>query len=152
MSALTSGAVERIILDCVWPDAEVEGWTTEQLVENSEVIEGIVNTYAFRPGKAEEHYDELLKMVNELPGEFIKASEGGKGGWTFLNLCMRADGEQWTDLHLVQERFACLCIAAGLASWVGPPELWQAMPGGVPFICFDPKGKFPKGGKNVNRP
>ena len=136
MAHLTSEAVDRIARDCTWPDAEVEGLSDEEIKAKSVVAEGILHTYAFRPEKIAEHDPELRLMVGDLPSEFIAASTGGGGGWSFLNLCMTADGEQWTGFHLMQERFLCLCIAAGIARILVPRELWEAMPGNVPYVVF----------------
>lgn len=134
---LTSERVEEIGLDCVWPSDEADRLSEDEMKERSIIAEGVIHTYGFRPEKIAEHREELREMIRELPTEFLATREGGGGGWSFLNLCVTKDGEQWTGLHLMQERFMCLCIAAGLAEIPLPREMWSSLPGGVPYVVFN---------------
>lgn len=137
---LSSKIVDDLARDCVWHDEAVVGLTDEQLVAKSIVVEGIVNTYAFDPEKIALHRQDFVDLIRELPTEFLPASGGGSGGWTFLNLCMTKDEVQWTSFHLVQERLMCLCMAAGLAKYILGREMWSSFPGGMPYVLFDPTG------------
>jgi len=119
---LTSANVEKVIQDCLFRDDEV-------LVDAVEA-EGIVNKYAFHPQRLESHREDVRSMLYQLPEEFIKG-----GGWTFLNMCMRADGVQWTGLHRTQQHLACMAIALKLGLWFpSERDLWNIFPGGVPYF------------------
>lgn len=119
---LTSANVEAVITDCLFRDEE-------ELLDPTEVS-GIVNKYAFHTERLQSHREDVKSMLHQLPDEFING-----GGWSFLNMCMTADGEQWTGLHLRQENLACMAIALGLGYWVPVQrELWSAFPGGVPYF------------------
>lgn len=102
-------------------------------------IEGIVHTIALSKASVESHREEIRSFVEQLPNEFHK--DGG-GGWSFLNLCNRADGVQWTGLHLVCEQLYALAAVLGMAKIQLPRDLWPALPGGVPYIVFDPEGRL----------
>lgn len=98
-------------------------------------VDGIVNNYLLDRAKLEEHREDIQSMIEQLPTEFLK--DGG-GGWSFLNLCMRADGVQWTGLHWVQEMLYAMAAGLGMAKFSLPREMWAALPGNVPYIVFDP--------------
>lgn len=137
---LTSANVDEIAQDCMWAPEAIEGLTDEEIVAKSIAVEGIINTYAFDPEKIALHRQDFVEMIQELPTQFLPASSGGSGGWTFLNLCMTKDDVQWTGFHIVQERFMCMCMAAGLAKYILGREAWPAFPDGMPYLLFDPTG------------
>jgi len=121
---LTASNVEAVLVDCLFREDEVV-----DLAGATEAA-GIVNRYAFHPQRLESHREDVHSMLHQLPDEFING-----GGWTFLNMCMRADGEQWTGLHRTQEHLACMAIALGLGAWVPEQrELWEVFPGSVPYF------------------
>lgn len=80
------------------------------------------------------HRDDIYSMVQDLPNEFRIS---GGGGWSFLNLCERKDGVQWTGDHRTQEALCVTAIGTGLAQWLLPRELWSALAGEMPYIAFD---------------
>lgn len=144
---LTAENVETIFRDCLFTDVEVREITDLHLTPEQELaaesphfipVRGVVTNCAFHPGRLESHHDEVREMLMELPDTF-QQSVGG--GWSFLNLCMGANGGQWTGLQQTAERLALLGIALGLGTWIPAPEmreLWTALPGGVPyFIVLD---------------
>lgn len=123
-ATLTDEAVEAVFLDCLLDDAGHEG---------AVIPEGIVHRFAFDPERLEVQRDEIEGWISELPSEFLA---DGAGGWSFLNLCNRADGEQWTSLHLRMEQFVAMAEGLGLASFLMPREMWSVLPGGMPYIVF----------------
>lgn len=127
---LTSKNVEDIIKDCLAEDEENP---------NGIQIEGILHTYLLDTVKLEVHREDIRSMIEQLPKEFLKS---GGGGWSFLNLCMRADGVQWTGLHWVQEQFFAIAAGLSMAKIQIPRNLWSAFPGGMPYIVFDPEGSL----------
>ena len=102
--------------------------------DGSTIVEGILNSYAFLPEKLDEYKEEIVEMLGELPVEFRKS---GGGGWSFLNACMDKDGNQWTDFHLTMEMLICLGMGVGYVTCPLPREIWDALPGGMPYYVID---------------
>lgn len=126
---LSSDNVQALLADCMGEDGNNPNGIT---------VEGVINTYWLDKAKLETHRQELRSMIEQLPNEFL--ADGG-GGWSFLNLCMRRDGEQWTGLHLMQERFYVMAAGLGMAKIQLPREMWSALPGSVPYMVFDPRAE-----------
>lgn len=126
---LTAANVEAIIVDCLYKDSELDRDGKPKI--EPVVVECIINSYAFHPGRLQEHKREVASMLLQLPKEFFLA---GGGGWSFLQMCVRADGVQWTGLHRTQEMLCALAIGLGFASWLVPRNMWEALPGGMPYI------------------
>jgi hypothetical protein len=124
---LTSEAVDDLMSECLFADDEP--------MENAVEVEGIVNRYAFHPTRVAEHADEIGALLAELPDEF---QAGRGGGWSFLNACDDRTGRQWTGLHQQMERLFALGIATGKARWLMPREVWNVLPGNVPYVSVDP--------------
>lgn len=120
---LTSERLDKVVLECLFH----EGENTDDALK----VEMIVNDYGFHPVRVQEHREEIVAMLDELPDEF-KLSTGG-GGWTFLNACNTKDGEQWTGLHKQMEALFALGIAVDYVSEVLPRALWEILPGGMPY-------------------
>lgn len=125
---ISSEAVTAAFMDCLFTDGED---TT-----NHVVAEGIVQTVGFHPDRLASHRDEVMAMLMELPVEFRQT---GGGGWSFLNACMDKDGAQWTGLHQVMEQLFCMGIALGLCEYQIPREMWDVLPGGMPYIVIKDK-------------
>lgn len=129
MKELTSANVEAIIKDCLFKDDLPE----EEMMARAVIVPGIVNKWGFVPEKLEEHKTEIIEMLDQLPDEF-KTSKGG--GWSFLNGCMRKDGEQWGEQPSVDQLFS-LGQGIGVVKCQVPRELWSMFPGGVPYYQVD---------------
>jgi hypothetical protein len=117
-----SAKVEELIKDCL--NGSEDG---------AILVNGIVRNFGFSPEKIASHKREIRELLNEMPLQFHKATGGG---WSFLNLCMDKDGEQWGEQSDC-ESLIVLGIAAKLASYVMPRDMWSILPGGVPYIVFD---------------
>ena len=115
--------VEAIFIDCLFRDGE----DTSTHVK----IEGISMTVGFNPERLEAHRDEVASLLAELPDVF---REGSGGGMSFLNACEDRHGNLWTGLHQRMDQLFMLGIALGMAYYLLPRELWQAFPGGVPYV------------------
>lgn len=121
---LTSENVEAIFKDCL---AESAGKATQ-------IISGVIIRAGFNRDKVTANRDNILSMLSYLPKEF-HALKGG--GWTFLNLCVDADGTWWTDLHQMCDKLLTLGIAIGAVKFVFQRGLWQCFPGGMPYVVVD---------------
>lgn len=97
------------------------------------IVQSCLMSYAFVAERIESHRSELQDIIKELPTQFL--STGG-GGWTFLNLPTDASGEQWGEQWQADLLFSA-CKALNLAGFcVEDREIWQAMPGGLPYVYF----------------
>lgn len=120
---LTPDRVETVFADCLAP-APGDG----------QIIHGVVRTAAFDPAKVQAHTGDIAALLAELPDQFRKS---GGGGWSFLNACEDRHGAQWTGVHQRAEELFMLGLAAGQVSELMPRELWNALPGGMPFYMVD---------------
>lgn len=123
MTALTSEAVRTIASECLYARDEPH--------DDAIIVEGIVTHMGFHPERIAKNTDKISELLAELPTEFH--AKGG-GGWTFLNACNDKHGIQWTGLHREMELLFCLGIAAGKAKWMLPRDMWEVMPGGMPYV------------------
>lgn len=121
---LTSENVEAVFKDCL---AESAGKATQ-------VIHGVVIKAGFNRDKVTANRDNILSMLSCLPHEF---HVGGGNGWTFLNLCVTADGTQWTDFHQMCDKLLTLGIAIGAVKFLLSREFWQCFPGSMPYVVVD---------------
>ena len=120
-------------------DEQVRNLTQECLIESETdehalTVQGVVSTYLFDPVKITENREQIKQWLSELPHTFRK-DEGG--GWSFLYACKNAAGQQWTSLHVVMESLFCLGIAAGFVSCPLPRDMWNILPGGMPYYTVD---------------
>lgn len=120
---LASERVQTIFLDCLSRDDD----DTDDRV----VAEGVISTVGFNPSRLDDHRGEIGMMLDELPDQF-KASGGG--GWSFLNACDDKHGTQWTGMHQRVEQLVQLGIAVGKIRYLLPRDMWDALPGGMPYF------------------
>lgn len=97
-------------------------------------VPGIKNNHTFNKARLEENRTTIISMLNELPVEFHKS---GGGGWSFLNACNNRYGEQWTNFHFNMEALFTMGLALGLVSELMPREMWDILPGGMPYYMID---------------
>jgi hypothetical protein len=128
-SPLSSEHVTRVFEDCLAHGAESHPTIT---------VQGIVHTAHFAVKKLARRRREIGGMLAQLPDQFQPHESGGGGGWSFLNACDDKDGNQWTGQHLVMEQLFLLGIGTEQASFCMPRELWNALPGAMPFIEVNP--------------
>ena len=122
---LTSKAVHEIIMDCLFDETEDRS--------NAIIVKGIVSGFGFNPVKLEKHKEEILALLDELPNDY---KEGSGGGMTFLNACYDKHGNQWTGEHRTMEELFCLGIAVGAVTECLPRDMWEALPGGMPYYAI----------------
>lgn len=94
-------------------------------------VEGVVRSLAFNPARISKHTAQISELLAELPDEFLL---GKGGGWSFLNACNDRQGNLWTGEHRTMESLFCLGIAAGKAKWLMPRDMWDVLPGGMPYV------------------
>jgi len=124
---LTSKNVSEIFEDCMFREDElVDGHPEPPMIE----VEGILAKFGLHKGRIEAHTPEIVDLLTQLPPQF---RESTGGGWTFLNACHTAEGEQWGE-HRNMEQLFVLGIAAGKARWCMPKDMWKVLPGGMPYV------------------
>jgi len=94
--------------------------------------EGIMSTVGFHPGRLNAHAAEIAAMLLDLPDDF-QADRGG--GMSFLNACMDRHGRQWTGDHRTMDMLLQLGMAAGMARCLMPRDMWDVLPGGMPYYA-----------------
>jgi hypothetical protein len=117
--------VEAIFEACVWDKGQDDGQPVE--------VEGIAKA-EFAPTRLSQHESEVVELLGGLPNEFKRS---GGGGYSFLNGCTDANGEQWTGLQMVVEQLFLLGMGVGRVSSLMPREMWPALPGGVPYYVVE---------------
>lgn len=120
---LTSERVETILNACLFEEGED--------TSNHVRADGIVRSAGFHPGRLEEHKDDIIELLAELPDAFQQSSGGGM---SFLNACFDKHDNQWTDVHFRMEQLLLLGLAIGRVEYLAPRELWSAFPGGMPYF------------------
>lgn len=122
--------LDEILTDSLFTASEL---TDGSPPSNAVLVEGIVSNFALHPERLESHRAEVLAICKELlTDEFIV---GKGGGWTFLNLCMSRTGEMLG--HRTSEALYVLAAGLGFARSLMPREMWDALPGGVPYVSFE---------------
>ena len=124
---LTAANVHQVALDCLFTE-------DEPLFPRIEV-DGVVSRMGFKPSKIDEHYDDIVSMLQQLPDPFQQSIGGG---WSFLQGCMTKDDEQWGEQPDVGLLF-CLGIAAGRGVYPLPRTMWYVLPGNVPYFMVTDK-------------
>ena len=131
METIDPEAVGAAFSDCLFRDDEmVDGVPTPAPV----AVEGVSARVGFHPGRLEAHRAQVAGWLALLPDQF-RASGGG--GWSFLNACDDRNGVQWTGLHMRMDQLFALGIGLGLARWQLPRDMWEALPGGMPYVVVD---------------
>lgn len=125
---LSSENVEKVILSCLFN----EGEDTSKHVAGI----GIKTKIGFHPERLKANEINIMDMLLMLPDDF-KRSKGG--GMTFLNACMDNNGDQWTGDHSMVDRLFVLGNAIGKAEFLMPREMWDVLPGAMPYIVINDK-------------
>lgn len=112
---------EKAFMDCLFKDGED---TTNHIK-----VVGITMNVRFHPQRLEEKRELVQELLNELPSEFKK-------GYSFLKLCTTKEGELWTGLHRICEFLVLMAIGLNLMEYCFPREIWEVLPGGVPYVSL----------------
>lgn len=114
-----SKLVSKAFMECLFDEDEDSS--------NYVRVEGITTNFRFNPQRLEKKRELVTELLTQLPVQF-------KEGYTFLNMCTNKDGEMWTGEHRVCEMLATMAIGLNLMSYCFPREMWQFLPGGVPYL------------------
>lgn len=97
-------------------------------------VEGVKHRTTFDQRKLQENAELISQLCNQLPDKFKKDNGGG---WSFLNMCVDKDGNQWTGFHEVVDKLLMLGIAIGKMSFLLPKQMWSILPGGMPYVVVN---------------
>lgn len=127
-AVLTTAKVMALQIECLPPEG-----TTH--LDEAMLIPGIMRSFVYIPAKIEEHHLMIKQLLNELPEAFRSVDqEHGAGGASFLDMLFDRHGNQWTGLHEMQESLMCLGMAAGYVNLPAARNLWDVLPGGMPYF------------------
>lgn len=118
MAALTAKAVNNLLQHCLSDGSEAV------------TVKGIMTEFSFSKAKLEEHRQEILDLLYELPDPFMM-SEGG--GWSFLQAALDKHHNHWGE-HSDMESLFCLGMGLGVVDYVLPRAAWGMFPGGMPYL------------------
>ncbi len=122
MTKLTAEAVEAVLLSALPETKDTQGECVE--------IQGVMGTFRLQKRSLQEQSLTIKELLAQLPNEFY-ADEGG--GWSFLNMCTTANGSLWGQQRDVNNLIV-LGLGLELVSFLMPRELWEALPGGMPYV------------------
>lgn len=126
MTMLTADKVKEVFVDCLFPD----GTSVETMTIDAKLVDCVTCKFGFDPVKIKLHKPEIHNLLKQLPEKFQELSGGG---WSFLNACLDKDGKQWGE-HSNIEQLLALGMAADLADFLMPREMWKMLPGGMPYF------------------
>lgn len=127
---LTAQNVMETMKGCMFNDDTPQ----EEVLKRAVIVEGILCKFGFDPDRLKAKEADIVSMLEQLPTAFRRDVGGG---YSFLGACNREDGVQWTGLHKLMDELFCLGMAIGKVSSVVPREMWQLMPGGMPYFTID---------------
>lgn len=127
---LTSKNVNDVFMDCLFCDGEIENGVPI----GGEFIkaEGVVTKVGFHPGRIKLREEDIVSLLSLLPENF-NMSKGG--GWSFLQMPSDVNGNQWGEQRNA-DQLLCLGIASGKMKILLPREMWNVLPGGVPYVAI----------------
>ncbi len=113
------------VLSCLFQESELSA--PKQVPEDAVRVEGLVSDFAFHKERLEYVREEVIGWIKQLPKEFLSKDEGGGDGWSFLNMCVDRDGNQWGE-HIDMEALYVLAAGLGLAEFLLPRKMWSVTP------------------------
>lgn len=127
---LTRDNVIEVTRDCLYSPEEAPSPENSPPPEGAILVEGIIRNWGFHPQRLESHREDVRSMLSELSDQFM-LSKGG--GWSFMNASFTKDETFWGDQQDA-ECLICLAIGLNLTKFQLPKFLWEAFPGGVPYV------------------
>lgn len=122
--------VQTITLECLYKSEELDDGKPPP---DAVLSQGVVKGFGFHPGRLQAKKAEVLQLIKEIVADsFLK--RGGQG-YSFLELCVDRNGQQWAE-HPTMEELFCLAQGLGLAGFCVPRDMWHMFPGGMPYIWF----------------
>ena len=124
---MTAKEIQDMIKDCLFTEEEVKNNPPKE--GEFVAVDGIVSKLGFHPERLKSKIPRLKEIIQELNPTFFE-------GWSFLNLPFDKDGNQWGEQRDA-ESLLMMCIGNGLAKFLLSRDMWDALPGGMPYIIFN---------------
>jgi len=105
----------------------------EKSNEQPIIVQGVKTKVALKPSKIEQHKEDIISMVDQLPDAF-KEDKGG--GMPFLELCHDNDGNQWTGLHVIMDQLVVLGQAVDKISFLVERKYWLGISGAMQYLVI----------------
>lgn len=118
--------VEETFIKCLFSD--------EELIDGKPIVEpvivyGIKMNVGFSPNNLDKYKDKINSFLDVTHETF-------RQGWTFLNLCLDKKENLWTGNHSTMEKLLLLGLAIGRIEYCCKRDLWEVLPGGMPYIII----------------
>lgn len=97
------------------------------------IIDCIVQKFVLSKSEIQNNKDEIVRILNCMHDNF---KLGSGGGWSFLRLPFDKYDRHWCE-HPTAEKLCALGIALGIVKFQFPRDLWESLPGGVPYLVID---------------
>ncbi len=124
--------VRDLLIGCLFADEDlVDG----KLPREPIITECVVQKFGFDPLRVQERREAILAVVKQIVKDKFYQSKGG--GWSFLELPFTREDEQWGE-HRNAEDLLALGMAIGVAGFCCERHLWPMLPGGMPYVWFEP--------------
>lgn len=121
---LSGTNVEKLFIECLYDDGED--------TSNAKMVEGVMMKAGFNPARLEKNKKDIEDLLSQCHPNFMISSKSQ--GWSFLNFCQDKDNEQWTGIHAMCDNLICLGLAIDKVKFLLPRELWETLPGSVPYL------------------
>jgi len=135
---ISSQRVTEIFMDALFQENELNASRTGPK-DGLEVAfaPGVITNIGFNKERLETHREEVKGFLADLSLKFRsdEGLDGAGGGFTFLNVCEQADGEQWTGSHQICEQLMQLGTGLGYVTKLPMPA--QFLPGHVPYFAVN---------------
>lgn len=130
---INANRVQEILFDCFLNKNEIKN--DKPAIPFIKVM-GIVRNFGFNPDRIAKHKQEIKEMLDQI--------ENLPEGISFLafGVCKDSGSNLWGG-HVNFEQLIVLGIAAGYLYYPLPRTAWSALPGGVPYVCYDQTGDHP---------
>lgn len=133
---LTPENVQSILFDCLFTNEEVKDLAPGETPPDMLTVEGITATFGLNKDRLDKHKEEIKEFLSQIPDEFVQDKGGGM---SFLQLPFLKDGTQWGE-HKSAHELMLLGIASKFMNYCAPRELWESLPGGVPYLMINLEG------------
>jgi len=121
---LTAENVKETFMNCLFKEGED--------INTAVIGKGVMTNAGFHPQRLKDATPNIEAMLNELPDVF-KPDSGG--GMSFLQACMDKNGNQWGE-HSNIDQLVCLGLASGKLKYLMPRDMWEILPGGMPYLVL----------------
>lgn len=125
MPLIQSTRVTEIFMDCLLKADEIS--KDNKPIVKTTVVEGINITVHLHKKRLESHKKEIESMIDNLSEVFYK-------GYSFINMCLDKNEEEWTSIAKVQQELLLLALGIDKMRYCLPKEEWDVFPYGVPYV------------------